>query len=128
MTTTYIDVGGGKWGVLLCYDYYSVDYNDMWAVMRSFGMSDKKSKKALEVLSHLNSGMTVSNYDIRMSAVFISDTTSESEWWSTVNHELLHVGSAIIDYYGEEYDGEPAAYLQGYLMKMVVEKIGTPRN
>lgn len=126
MITTYIDVGDGKWGVLLCYNYYYVDKKDMWAIMRSLGLSNKKSNDALDVLSHPNSGMTVSNYDIRMSAVFISDTTSESEWWSTVNHELLHVGSAIIDYYGEEFDGEPAAYLQGYLMKMVVEKIGSP--
>lgn len=126
MTTKYIDVGNNKWGILLCYDYYFLDYDDMWATMRAFGMSDKSAKEALRVLSHPNSGMTVSNADIRMSAIFISDSTSESEWWNTLSHELTHVGTAIIDYYGEPYDGEPAAYLQGFLMKKVVQKVGSP--
>lgn len=126
MTTKYIDVGNGKWGVLLCFDYYLLDYDDMWAIMRAFGMSNRKANEALKVLGSLNSGMTISNDSIRMSAVFISDTTSEGEWWNTLNHELLHVVTAIIDYYGEPYYGEPAAYLQGYLMKKIVEKVGSP--
>ena len=46
----------------------------------------------------------------------------------TLNHELYHACVAIIDYYGEPYDQEPAAYLQGYLMRRAVEVIGEPCN
>lgn len=42
------------------------------------------------------------------------------------NHELYHATTAIIDYYGEPYDQEPAAYLQGELMRLAVEEIGEP--
>lgn len=126
MKTKYIDIGDGRWGLIICYDFGLFDYDDMWAIMRSFNMSNKGANEALIILNEPNTGMAVSNYDIRMSVIFISEATSASEWWSTVNHELLHVGTAIIDYYNEDFEGEPAAYLQGYLMKKVVEEIGYP--
>lgn len=126
MKTKYIDIGDGRWGLIICYDFGLSDYDDMWAIMRSFNMSNKGANEALIILNEPNTGMAVSNYDIRMSVIFISEATSASEWWNTVNHELLHVGTAIIDYYNEDFEGEPAAYLQGYLMKKVVEEIGYP--
>ena len=125
METKYIDVDG-HWGVIVCYDYDFRDYDDIWAICRSFGLSNRKTDEAIKVLSSPNSGMTISNYDIRMSVVFISDTTNDSEWWSTCVHELKHVTDAIIDYYGEDEIGEPAAYLDGFLMKRVVEEIASP--
>lgn len=126
MKTKYFNIGSNDWGMLLCYDYNLSDYDDMWAIMRSFGLSNKKANEALRVLTGLNTGMTISNADIRMSAVFISDTTTESEWWNTCEHELAHVAAAIIDYYGEPYDGEPAAYLAGHLLQRVIERISYP--
>lgn len=70
--------------------------------------------------------MCVSRDDVRMSAIFIGESTSTSQFWSTVNHELFHVEQAILDYYGTEWDGEPAAYLSGYLLQKVVEEIAEP--
>lgn len=61
-----------------------------------------------------------------MSAIFISDATSTSEWWDTSLHELYHVSNAIIDYYGVSYESEDAAYLMGYLTKEFIEKVGNP--
>lgn len=121
----YIDVDK-RWGVVVNYDYNLSDYDDLWAIMRSFGLSDKNAKRALQILSGYNTGMAISNEDLRMSAIFISKTTSASEWWSTAIHELKHVADAIIDYYGVDWDGEDAAYLTGYLVKQLVEKIGEP--
>ena len=126
MKTEYFNIGRNDWGMLLCYDYNISDYDDMWAIMRSFGLNNKKANEALRVLSGLNTGMTISNEDIRMSVVFISETTSESEWWNTCEHELSHVATAIIDYYGEPYDGEPAAHLAGHLLQRVIERISYP--
>ena len=125
MTSKYIDVDG-RWGIIVIYDYNIMDWDDMRAVMRTFGMREKDVRKAIRVLSESNTGMCVSRDDIRMSCIFVSHATTESEWWSTLNHELLHAGVAIIDYYGERYNEEPAAYLQGYLMRRAVEELGEP--
>lgn len=123
MTTKYIDVRNDKWGILLCYDYCVRDYDDIWAICRSFGMCDCKIKKSLQILSAPNTGMTISNSDLRMSVVFISDATSNAEWWDSAEHELIHVEQAILDYYGESWNGEPPAYLAGYLLKQVIQEI-----
>ena len=125
MESAYIDVDG-CWGVVVVYNYDITDYDDLWAIMRSFGMSDKNANKALNILSSYNTGMTVSNEDLRMSAIFISQATNPSEWYSTAIHELKHTADAIISYYGVDWDGEDAAYLTGYLTKQLVEKIGEP--
>lgn len=125
MESAYIDVDK-RWGVIVNYDFDTLDYDDMWAIMRSFGMTNKDINKALRILSSYNTGMAVSNEDLRMTAIFISKTTSSSEFWSTAIHELKHTSDAIISYYGVDWDGEDAAYLTGYLTKELVEKIGEP--
>lgn len=89
-------------------------------------MSDKSINKALRILSMYNTGMTVSDENLRMSAIFISKATRPSEWWSTAVHELKHTADAIIRYYGVDWDGEDAAYLTGFLTKQLVEKVSEP--
>lgn len=124
METKYIDVDG-RWGVIVCYNYDEEDKQDMWSIMRSFNMTSQSANRAINILSNYNTGMAVSNDDIRMSAIFISKATSPSEWWSTCLHELRHAAQAIIEYYGADW-GEDDAYLTGFLTKQVVEKIGEP--
>lgn len=123
--SSYIDIDG-RWGIIVNYGYGLQDYDDLWAIMRSFGMTDKNANRALKVLSNYNTGMCVSNGDIRMSAIFISKASTASEWWSTVIHEIKHAADAIIDYYGVDWDGEDAAYLTGHIVKQLVEKVGEP--
>lgn len=126
MITKYLEVGDNDWGVLVNYDFDTLDYDDIWAICKSFGMSDKSINKALRILSSYNTGMAVSSDDLRMSAIFISKATSPSEWWSTAIHEIKHVADAIISYYDVDWNGEDAAYLTGYLTKQLVEKTGEP--
>lgn len=125
METAYIDVDG-KWGIVVVYGY-DVDYeaDDLWAIMRSFGMNKRNANRALNILSSYNTGMSISNDDLRMSAIFISKATSNSEWWSTCLHEIRHAAQSIIEYYGADW-GEDDAYLTGFLTKQVVEKIAEP--
>jgi len=125
MESACLDIDS-KWGVIVCYDYDTLDYDDIWAICKTFGMSDKNIRKALSILSAYNTGMTVSNPDIRMSVIFVSSATSPSEWWNTAVHELKHTADAIIRYYGVDWDGEDAAYLTGYLTKQLVEKVLEP--
>ena len=126
MKTEYIDVDG-KWGIVIVLDFDTErEWLELDAIMNSFGMRKRNIEKALNVLSTYNSGMAVSRDDIRMSCVFIAHTTSKSQFWNTVSHELNHVATAIIDYYGEPYDSEGTAYLHGYLLQRVVEEIAMP--
>jgi len=125
MENVYLDVDS-RWGIIVCYNFNTLDFDDMWAIMRSFGLSNKNANKALRILSFYNTGMTISKPDIRMSVIFISKATCPSEWYSTAIHELKHSADAIIRYYDVEWDGEDAAYLTGYLTKQLVEKVADP--
>ena len=128
MVTKYLDVPQRKWGVVVVFDYnVDYDYRDLRAIMMSFGLLDEYSiEKSMRILSKPNTGMTISNNDLCMSVIFISDATSISEFWDTALHELYHVSNAIIDYYGVPYESEDAAYLMGYLTKEFIEQVGEP--
>ena len=125
MENKYIDVGK-KWGVVVNYDYDLMDYDEMWAIMRSFGLTSKNANKALKILSNYNTGMAITNDDIKISTIFISKASTPSEWWNTAIHELKHVADAIISYYDVEWDSEDAAYLTGYMTKKLVESVCEP--
>lgn len=126
MQTKYIDVDEGKWGIIVIYDFDVMDWDEMAAIMESFGMRERNIGRSIRILSTFNSGMTISKPSLRMSALFIGDATSNAQWWDTISHELVHVEQAILEYYGEDWQGEPPAYLSGYLLRRVVEEIAEP--
>ena len=128
METKYINIPpNNKWGVIVVYNFdTNRDAVELIAIMRSFGMSLFNAKKALNILSDYNTGMALSLDDLRMSAIFIGKATSAEQFWDSVNHELYHVNTSIIDYYNEPYNEEGAAYLQGWLMRQVVLLLGEP--
>ena len=128
MEKKYIDIDG-YWGVVICYGYDlddESDKHDLWGYMRSFGMNDINAKRALSILANYNTGMCVSNDDVRMSGIFISKATNASEWWCSAIHEAKHAADAIIEHYGVDWKGEDAAYLTGYIVKRMVELVGEP--
>lgn len=125
MKTRFIDVDG-YWGIIVVCDYDRNDKVELEGIMDSFGMSRPSIRKAMDILSHYNTGMTVSRDDVRMSAIFISKSTSPSEFYSTAIHECIHVADSILDWYGESWHGEPSAYLVGFMTKEIVEKIAEP--
>lgn len=126
MKQFYIDVDK-RWGVVVVTDFdVDEEYVELKAQMRSFGLSSKSADRALNILSNYNTGMAVSLPDLKMSAVYISKSTSSSEFYSTAIHEFIHVSDAILDWYGESWHGEPSAYLVGFLTKEFVELVGEP--
>lgn len=125
MVTSYIDIDG-KWGVLISYDFDMLDWDDIAGVLKTFGLNERKIQRAIRVLSTPNSGLSVSNDDIHMTAIYIGKSTSTAQFWNSVAHELKHAADAIIDYYGKPLDGESSAYTIGYLMQRVVEEIAIP--
>lgn len=128
MQTKYLDVPHKKWGIVVVLDFdVEYDYRDLRAIMMSFGLlNENKIEMSMSILSQPNTGMTISNNDLCMSVIFISDATDTSEWWDTALHEIYHTSNAIIDYYGVPYESEEAAYLMGYLTKEFIEQVGEP--
>ena len=127
MIQEYIEVPKKKWGIVVVLDFdVDEDYDELIAQFQSFGMTNKNAKRALNILFNYNTGMAISNDDLRMSAIYISKATTPSEFWNTCIHELIHVSDAIVDYYGVEWGSESSAYLVGYLTKELVERIGEP--
>ena len=70
MVTSYIDIDG-KWGVLISYDFDMLDWDDISSVLKTFGLNERNIQRAIRVLSTQNSGLSVSNDDIRMTAIYI---------------------------------------------------------
>ena len=127
MTQDYIEVPDNKWGIVVIYDFDTeYEYVELMAIMRSFGMTTNRAKKAINILSNYNTGMALSIKDIKMSSVFISKATDNTQWWDTAIHELKHVADAIVDYYNVQWDSEDAAYLTGFLTKELVKLVGEP--
>lgn len=127
MVTGYIEIPKDNWDIIVVHDYdVEIDYRELRAIMLSFGMKENKVNEAFDVLSYYNTGMAISNIDLRMSVIFISKVTNASQFWDTALHEIFHVCTTIIDYYNIPYDSEDAAYLNGYITKELVELIGEP--
>lgn len=127
MKQAYLKFPRNEWGVVVVYDFDTVfEHKVLVEQMRSFGMSIRNAEKALRILSNYNTGMAVSNETLKMSAIYIGDATSPSQFWDSCAHELAHVCTSIIDAYDVPYYSEDAAYLSGFLMRQLVEEIGEP--
>ena len=127
MKTEYIDVKK-KWGIVVCYDLMRKDVREMRALMEALGLKDDEADEALRMLLYKkNTGMCITNMDLKMSLVFVSEADSEDQWWDTMAHEVLdHAKVAILDYYHVSLRGEDSAWLTGYLMRKVVQLIAPP--
>lgn len=146
MKSRYIDVKD-KWGIVVCYDLMRKDVREMRALMEAVGMDDESTEgymrisvnqkgermevgidEALRILLyHKNTGMCITNMDLRMSLVFVGEATSQDQWWDTMAHEILdHAKVAILDYYHVPLRGEDSAWLTGFLMRKVVQLIAPP--
>ena len=126
MVTKFIEIPEEKWGCLLVWDFDVLDYDDIWSICKSFGMSDRNIKRSLQILSTYNSGMTVSNDDLRMSAMFIGKSSSMFQFWNTIARESSHLVDSISSYYNVDCNTEDRAYLQGFIFQRIVEEIGVP--
>jgi hypothetical protein len=126
MKKVYIEIPEESWGIIFCFAFDSSDFGDIEAICKSFGMSKLVINNSLNILSTFNSGMTISNDDLKMSAVFIGKSTSNGQFWNTVSHECAHVVDAISRYYKVGCETEDRAYLQGFLFQRIVEEIAEP--
>lgn len=127
MKTKYLDVDGA-WGIVICYDLGRFDEYRMRQDMMAFGMHGERLDHAIDVLLfQKNTGMCVSRPDIRMSLIYIGESTSCPQEWDTIAHECLyHASVAIHEYYDIPFGSEDGAWLTGFLMRQAVRLLGVP--
>ena len=127
MKTRYFDIGDEDWGIVLCYDYDFTDFDRIWAIIRAAGLTDEKAQAAMSVLSRTDTGMTLTSFGDMMSFLFISQSSSDEEWFNTLIHELKHVVEHISEFYRVDPKSEPAAYLQGeigrQMFPLIIQKM-----
>lgn len=122
MKKHYIDIDG-YWGVIFLYDYDLMDMDEIAAILDSFGLSERKIRKAMPVLYGVNSGMTVSRADLTMSVIIVSNATSMEQFFDTIAHEIDHVQDAVDMFYGVRQGSEDSAWLQGYIMRGITNAL-----
>lgn len=116
----YLDIAG-KWAFVFAYNIEEDDLAEIGEWLEALGAKPYEIVSAQGLLLKLNKGLTYSNTRLRMSVMCIGDATSKEQWWDTLSHEIDHLQDAILEYYGVEPGTEDAAWLQGYIMRLVVK-------
>ena len=124
MVKQYIELGDSNWGVVVCYDIDKEDSQEVTALLRALGCPEKTLRKSIYIITHkLNSALTFSNTDLKMSLVCIGKTSSKDQLINSIVHEAKHVQSHVCGYYNVREDGERAAYLIGYIVQMMYKAL-----
>lgn len=122
MHQRYIDIAD-RWAIVFCYDITLFDTDDIASMLEALGCDERKIRRATSVILGTNKGFTYSNDEARMSLVCISHASSIEQWWDSVVHEIDHVQDAICWHYDVPLGSESAAYLQGYIMRKIIQAI-----
>ena len=116
MIRQYIELGDNGWQVYIYYNVNKSNIDEVKDALIDLNCPDYYIVKSTRTLSTgINTGMTYSDIDQKVSLVCIGRASSAEQFVNTVIHEAKHVQSHICLYYGIDEDGEQAAYLMGYI-------------
>jgi hypothetical protein len=118
----YLDIAG-KWAFIFAYNIGEDNLDEIGEWIEALGASRKEIKRTQRLLQTPNKGFTFSKESLRMSVVCIGNTTSLEQWWDTLSHEIDHLQDAVMQYYYVSSGTEDAAWLQGYIMRLIVKAL-----
>lgn len=118
----YLDIVG-KWAFIFAYNIGEDNLDEIGEWIEALGASRKEIKRTQRLLQTPNKGFTFSKESLRMSVVCIGNATSLEQWWDTLSHEIDHLQDSIMQYYDVEAGTEDAAWLQGYIMRLIVKAL-----
>jgi hypothetical protein len=118
----YLDIVG-KWAFIFAYNIGEDNLDEIGEWIEALGASRKEIKRTQRLLQTPNKGFTFSKESLRMSVVCIGNTTSLEQWWDTLSHEIDHLQDAVMQYYDISPGTEDAAWLQGYIMRLIVKAL-----
>lgn len=118
----YLDIVG-KWAFVFAYNIKEEDLDEVGEWLKALGAKPREIRRAQHLLMKPNKGFTFSYSGLRMSVMAVGDATSLEQWWDTLDHEIDHLQDAVMEYYGVEPGTEDAAWLQGYIMRLIVKAL-----
>lgn len=118
----YLDIAG-KWAFVFAYNIGEKDLDEISGWIEALGAKPREIKRTKRLLRQLNKGFTFSHSGLRMSVMVIGDATSLEQWWDTLDHEIDHLQDTVLEYYGVDHGTEDAAWLQGYIMRLIVKAL-----
>ena len=116
----YLDIAG-KWAFVFAYNISEEDFDEIGAWIEALGAKPREIRRTKKLLRRLNTGFTFSSSSLRMSVIVICGATSKQQWWDTLSHEVDHLQDAVMEYYDVDAGTEDAAWLQGYIMRLIVK-------
>lgn len=118
----YLDIVG-KWAFVFAYNVKEDDLGEIGDWIEALGAKPREIRRTKKLLRRLNKGFTFSSATLRMSVLVVGDATSLDQWWDTLSHEIDHLQDAVMQYYDVEAGTEDAAWLQGYIMRLIVKAL-----
>lgn len=118
----YLDIAG-KWAFVFAYNISEEDLDEIGAWIEALGAKPREIRRTKKLLRRLNTGFTFSSSSLRMSVMVIGGATSKQQWWDTLSHEVDHLQDAVMEYYDVDAGTEEAAWLQGYIMRLIVKSM-----
>ena len=115
----YLDIAG-KWAFVFAYNIGEGNLAEIGEWLEALGARPREIRRAQRLLLKPNKGFTFSYSGLRMSVMCIGNATSLEQWWDTLSHEIDHLQDVVMQYYGVKPGTEDAAWLQGYIMRLVV--------
>ena len=112
------NIGDRDWYVMAYYDIQTIgDLREVEEALTAARCRRQAIEAAIEVMTEPNTGYTFSNFDERLTLIFISRATSPEQMYDTIQHELKHATEHIGEFFGVEPQSEESAYLQGELAR-----------
>jgi hypothetical protein len=115
----YLDIAG-KWAFVFAYNIGHEALAEIGEWLKALGARPREIRQAKRLLTKTNKGLTLSYSGLRMSVMCIGNATSLEQWWDTLDHEIDHLQDAVLQYYDVKHGTEDAAWLQGYIMRLIV--------
>ena len=116
----YLDIAG-KWAFIFAYNIEEENLDEIGEWIMALGAKPREIRRMKKLLRRLNKGFTFSSSSLRMSVLVVGGATSMEQWWDTLSHEIDHLQDTIMGYYDVEPGTEDAAWLQGYIMRLIVK-------
>ena len=118
----YLDIAG-KWAFIFAYNIGEENFDEIGEWITALCAKPREIKRTKKLLRQLNKGFTFSSSGLRMSVMVIGGATSLEQWWDTVSHEVDHLQDTVMEYYDVVPGTEDAAWLQGYIMRLIVKAL-----
>lgn len=119
MLRQHIHIHRYHWDVIVYYESESRDAPYILRELDEIGVDDNMYRKAATNLKRglVDTGLTFSSIDERVSVIVLSHTSSKAEFANTWFHELLHCAIHIAKANNLDYEGEAVAYVGGELAR-----------